>query len=373
MRLAVFTSFSGAGGVERMVVNLVREFDRLGVLVDLLYVRGRSAHLEGIPERVRMVPLNARHSFTSVFELARYLRHEKPVALLAAKDRPGRAALRAGRLAGMTCPVVIRLGTNLSAALEGKSWLARWGRTAPMRRLYARAQAVVAVSEGVAEDTRLITGLPSERIIVIRNPVVTPELEEMATAPCPHPWLERPREEPVLLAAGRLTHQKDFATLLQAFAILMQERPVRLIILGEGRLRGELEPLAEGLGIKERVAMPGFEANPYAWMGRVDGFVLSSRWEGSPNVLTEAMALGVPVVATDCPSGPREILQGGSVAPLVPVGDAGALARAMAEILERPPDRETICGAVREYKAERSARRYLEALGVPVPDVGEVV
>jgi glycosyltransferase involved in cell wall biosynthesis len=233
----------------------------------------------------------------------------------------------------------------------------------PMRLIYRWADRVIAVSQGVAEDTLRITGLPPERVTVVHNPVITPALYEQSRAPCGHPWIEEP-DRPVVLAAGRLTRQKDFATLIRAFARVRDRRSCRLIVLGEGGLRGELERLAERLGVTPDLDMPGFTPNPYAFMRRAHLFVLSSAWEGSPNVLTEALALGTPVVATDCPSGPREILDGGRIAPLVPVGDHQALAAAMGTVLGAPPAREGLRAAAADYTAAASARRYLEALGV---------
>jgi glycosyltransferase involved in cell wall biosynthesis len=360
-RLAVLISFSGEGGVERMVTNLVEAFAGAGRRVDLLLIRADSAHLRALPEGVRILPLGTRHSLTSLLPLTRYLRQERPPALLAAKDRAGRVALLARFLAHVPTRVVIRLGTNLSGAFKSKPPWQYWARYRLMRLIYRWADAVVAVSHGVAEDTAHITGLPSERIHVVRNPVITASLVEQATAPCDHPWVLR-RCEPLILAAGRLTVQKDFATLLRAFARVRSQLPCRLIILGEGRLRRELQALAAGLGIAEHVDLPGFRPNPYGFMAAADLFVLSSAWEGSPNVLTEALALGRPVVATDCPSGPREILQDGRFGPLVPVGDAPALAEAMLHTLQRPLPPERLKYAVAEYTADASAARYLEIL-----------
>jgi glycosyltransferase involved in cell wall biosynthesis len=166
----------------------------------------------------------------------------------------------------------------------------------------------------------------------------------------------------VILGAGRLQRQKDFPTLLRAFARLRQRRPCRLLILGEGSGRAELEQLIAALGIGADVDLPGFQPAPYPFMRAASLFVLSSAWEGSPNVLTEAMALGTPVVATDCPSGPAEILAGGRFGALVPVGDDVALADAMARTLERPLPATVLHGAVAEYNQASSARRYLEAI-----------
>ncbi|MBK1707658.1 glycosyltransferase [Marichromatium gracile] len=362
--LAVFASFSGSGGVERMLVNLIRGLVDLGQPVELLLVRAEGPHLERLPPEVRQIRLGVDHTQLAIPALARYLRRRRPAALLAAKDRAGRAAVIARALAGTDTRLVLRLGTHLSTAMAERDALARWLRYAPIRVLYPRLDGIVAVSEGVAADTARIARLEPARIGVIRNPVITPELAEQAAAPCPHPWLAD-AAPPVILGAGRLQRQKDFPTLLRAFARVHAERPeCRLMILGEGGGRARLERLARELGIGAAVALPGFQHNPYAFIARARQFVLSSAWEGSPNVLTEALALGVPSVATDCPSGPRELLDGGRYGPLVAVGDDQALARAMTATLDAPLPPATLRRAVAAYRQERSAAHYLEVLGL---------
>jgi glycosyltransferase involved in cell wall biosynthesis len=361
--LAVFASFSGAGGVERMLVNLVRGFLDLGQPVELVLVKAQGPHLERLPPEVRQVRLAAGHTQLAVPALARYLRERRPPALLAAKDRAGRTAVLARGLAQSGTPIVLRLGTNLSTAMAGRGAIQRWLRFLPIRLLYPRIERVVAVSEGVAEDTARIARLPRGSITVIRNPVITPELADQAAEPCPHPWLQG-AEVPVILAAGRLQRQKDFPTLIRAFGHLRAGRRCRLVILGEGRGRVGLEVLIRELGLTGEVDLPGFQANPYPFLARAALFVLSSAWEGSPNVLTEALALGVPAVSTDCPSGPSEILDGGRFGPLVPVGDVPALAAAMAATLDRPLPAEVLKSAVSAYEQGQSARRYLQVLGL---------
>ncbi len=361
--LAVFVSFSGAGGVERMVMNLIRGFADLGQPVDLLLVKARGPHMERLPAGVKIVRLGSEHTFLALPALARYLRSQRPAALLAAKDRAGRTAVLARWLAGGSTRIVLRLGTNLSTAMADRSPVARWLRYWPIRWLYPKIDRIVAVSQGVAKDTAEIARIADERISVIRNPVITPELAELAAMPCSHPWFH-PRELPVILGAGRFQRQKDFPTLIRAFARLRAERPCRLVILGEGGGRPKLEALVAELGLTGDVDLPGFQSNPFPFVARASLFVLSSAWEGSPNVLTEAMALGIPVVSTDCPSGPRELLDGGRLGPLVPVGDAPGLSRAMAETLDRHPPPETLKAAVAEYNQDQSARRYLDALGL---------
>ena len=361
--LAVFASFSGTGGVERMLINLIRGFVDLGQAVDLVLVRAESPHLARLPAAVGRVQLAARHTLLAAPALARYLRERRPAALLAAKDRAGRTAVLARALAGTGTPLALRLGTNLSTAMAGRAAPSRWLRYLPIRVLYPRIERIIAVSAGVAQDTARIARIPRAAITVIRNPVITPELAAQAAEPCPHPWLAAPGV-PVICAAGRLQRQKDFPTLIRAFARLSAARDCRLLILGEGNARPRLEALIAELGLRERVALVGFQSNPYLYLARAALFVLSSAWEGSPNVLTEAMALGVPVVATDCPSGPAEVLDGGRFGPLVPVGAVDALAAAMAATLDRPLPAAVLREAVSEYEQGRSARHYLEAMGL---------
>ena len=363
-RLAVLISFSGAGGVERMMLNLVEEFVRRGYHIDLLLIRAEGEHLRELPEGVNVIRLGVQHTLASVPPLARWLRRNQPPVLLVAKDRAGRAALWARRLAGVNTRIAIRLGTNLSAALAGRGWLRRVTRTLPMRWSYRMAEQVIAVSHGVAEDTARVTGMPPEHISVAHNPVITPRLLALAETPLEHPWFVE-HETPVILGAGRLTRQKDFHTLIRAFAQAREVRPCRLIILGDGGQRDELLALATELGVAEDVDLPGFAANPYAWMRAADLFVLSSRWEGSPNVLTEAMACGTPVVSTDCPSGPRETLQDGRFGPLVAVGDDKGLGQAILDTLAAPPAAEAMRAAVADFAVARSADEYLDILGLP--------
>lgn len=367
-RLTVFASFSGHGGVERMLVHLLQGFCAEGYQVDLLLVRTQSLDLYALPPAVRPIPLRSRHSFTATLQLARWLRRERPAVLLAVKDRAGRAAVIARALSGSRTRLVLRLGTNLSAALSDGGAIRRWLRLLPIRLLYPSIDQIVAVSEGVAEDTARIARLPRDAVRVVRNPVITPQLQALASAPPPHPWLVEGRPFSVIIAAGRLQRQKDFPTLIRAFARVARNRECRLLILGEGRGRTALETLARELGLalgsSGTIDLPGFQPNLYSWLARADLFVLSSAWEGSPNVLTEALALGVPVVATDCPSGPREILADGRYGLLVPVGDSSALATAMQATLAQPLPAEVLQQAVADYTQSASARGYLDALGV---------
>jgi glycosyltransferase involved in cell wall biosynthesis len=360
--LAVLVSFSGEGGVERMILNLLNAMASQGYRMDLLLIKTHSKHLEELHPQIRRIELGSQHSITSLWPLSRYLKQVRPPCLLAAKDRAGRVAVLARALAGaQQIRLVLRLGTNLTAALAHKppwqTWLRRWS----IRRIYPHLDKIITVSEGVRQDTLSVSGINPDKIEVVRNPVITPQLIQDARAAPPHPWLID-RHVPVILGAGRLTLQKDFSTLIRAFAKVRESCVCRLIILGEGQQREVLQTLALELGVAQDLALPGFTSNPYVYMRHVSLFVLSSRWEGSPNVLTEAMALGVPVVSTNCPSGPSEILEQGRIAPLVPVGDDQVLAQAILTTLKNPPEPEKLQKAVSEYHAQRSATHYLEII-----------
>jgi glycosyltransferase involved in cell wall biosynthesis len=217
---------------------------------------------------------------------------------------------------------------------------------------------VAGVSEGVVADLKaLVPRVPNTKFKVIYNPVVTAEMIEKGNEPIDHPWFEL--GIPVFVAAGRLRPQKDFPILIEAFHRVRQSRDARLIILGEGPDRGDLEALVARLDLGDSVALHGFTDNPYAFFSRAAAFVLSSRWEGLPTVLIEALSCGAPIIATDCPSGPREILADGRYGRLVPVGDAeslsGAICAAIDGDLARPPDASWM-----PYELDAVVDRYLE-------------
>jgi glycosyltransferase involved in cell wall biosynthesis len=340
---------------------------RLVPLADAGTLRGRLAALQAAadawPVLLRPVLLtpHASRALRHLPALARYLRTERPAALLSAKTPVNLMALWARRRAGVPLRLVVSERAQLSAVATPDRPAKRSALPILATRFYPEADAIVAVSGGVADDLAALTGLERRRITVIYNAVVDDGFAERAAQPPPHPWLED-GGAPVLLAVGRLHRDKDYPTLLRAFARLRQQRPARLLILGEGPQLTELLTLANTLGIGAEVAMPGFVANPIAAMARAATLVLTSRSEGFGNVLAEALACGCPVVSTDCPSGPSEILDGGRYGRLTPVGDADALATALAATLDTPTNRETLRGRGHQFSADRAAEAYLDLL-----------
>jgi len=227
-----------------------------------------------------------------------------------------------------------------------------------VRRWYPAADGIIAVSAKIARELTQEMSVPKEKIRVVPNPVNLRRIAALADTAIDDPWFRR-GQPPVLVAAGRLHRQKDYPTLLHAFALLRREREVRLLILGDGEERPRLQTLIDELGITGAVRLPGFQANPYTYMARAAVFVLASAWEGLPTVLIEALACGCPIVSTDCPDGPAEILENGKHGMLVPVGDPDALARAITQKLDSGTDVDGVKGRAADFAVDAVAGRYL--------------
>lgn len=296
-----------------------------------------------------------------VFSLCRYLLAQRPVSILSYLNDSNLNLM----LAALVCRGDTRYLPSVRNHISTASQRIRskWLGSVPilMRRYFALADLVVAPSVGVGEDVMAITGLPRSRIAVVHNPVFRPEIIELSHQSVDHPWL-CDSAAPVMVAAGKFKPQKDFATLLKAFARLRGKRPLRLLILGEGGERSALEGLVDQLGVAADVDMPGYVENPYPYFRQASVFVLSSAWEGLPNVLIEAMACGCPVVATDCPSGPAEILDRGRIGRLVPVGDVTAMAAAIDATLDAPAPRELFVERAKHYSYDGVVADYARVL-----------
>lgn len=349
------------GGAQRAVVKLVGGLCERGLSVDLVLVNEEGVHLRSVDARARLVVLDGNRVATAITPLARYMKRTRPLAFVSFLTHANVAAVAARALARVELRLALVEQNTVSAYrsdLRRDRWL-----PALVRRTYPRAEAVVGVSSGVARDLISHQRVPAHKVSVIHNPVVDAALADAAGAPVDHEWFADD-SAPVFIASGRLTPQKDFPTLLEAFRLLRSKVPARLIVLGEGEERARLEALCAAMNLSGDVDLHGFVENPYAYMSRADAFVLSSRWEGLPTVLIEALACGCPVVATDCPSGPREILQGGKYGELVEVGDSVALCEAMERILKTRPGKQALKGHASKYSVDQAVSRYVELLGL---------
>ncbi len=363
-KIACFFSTSGHSGVDRAMQNLIPALAGRGYEVDLLHVRNHGPYLNNIPKRVKVIDLGTSSTYPSLFPLIRYLRKEKPRVLLSDKDRVNRTALLAKFLSQTSPYLVLSSGTTISIDLASRSSLERWLQRTSMGKLYQYADEVVVTSKGVADDMANYTGLKRDRIVVVPSPVIPDESFNWIYPRPDHPWFQS-AQPPVILGVGELGLRKDFSTLLRAFSRIRQQRECRLIILGEGKQRSELESLATELGVAEDVDLPGFKSNPYDFMAHASLFAFTSLWEGLGFVLIEALAMGTPVVSVDCPSGPSEILQNGKYGRLVKVKDDEALSQVMMETLDNPLPKDLLQEAARPYSVSAATTAYLDVFGLP--------
>lgn len=360
-RVAFFLRFLGGGGAERVILNLCRGFVARGLKVDLVLSAGGGPHLWQVPAEVRIIDLKAPRVSASLFDLVKYLQQEKPLAIVPALHYTGEVAILAKRISRVPTRVIVTEHNTLSREVLKERGSRKFLIPLAVKYLYPWVDNIVAVSRGVAQDLSSIAQLPLNRIQVIYNPVIVPGLLEKAKEPVDHPWFA-PGEPPVVLGVGKLEAQKDFPNLIRAFAQVRQTKKARLVILGWGPDRPQLESLVRQLGLEEDVALPGHVDNPYAYMAKAGVFVLSSAWEGLPTVLIEAMAIGTPVVSTDCESGPAEILDNGKYGWLVPVGDRNALSTVILTVLKGSP-KPVDAAWLNQFALETTTQQYLDLLG----------
>jgi len=316
-----------------------------------------------LPDSIGIVDLGVDRIREVILPLARYLRKVRPAIVIAAMWPLTSAAVLSWWLAGKPGRLYLSDHCQLSIACVQELKISPWHLGAVMRLTYPAASGLIAVSEGVKQDMCRLGGFSDSQVRCIYNPAAT------GVSPQQEPKSVREKLWGVgfdhhILSVGTLKAQKDHATLIRAFALLPSSLNAKLTILGEGELRAELEALIQKLGLHGRVTMPGFVVDTYPWYRTADLFVLSSRWEGFGNVIVEALECGVPVVSTDCPSGPAEILENGRIGRLVPIQDPAALAASIAESLRNPVDRELLMRRARDFMVSAIADQYLDYFGV---------
>ena len=361
MRIALTVARYSVTGVPEVQMRLATELVRRGFAVDLV-VFGRWP--AAWPDRnVRLVELGSSRAAVALPRLVRYVRSARPTAIISAEDHVNVITLLAARASGVGVSTCV---TSHVPFFESHvpPWRKGFWITRLMARLYPTAQCVATVSAGLGDELAGVIDLPRAAIKTVYNPVVTDRMREQMAAPDPHPWLigDGP---PVVCGCGSLHPRKGFDVLLRSFASLASEWELRLIVIGTGRERSRLEALARVLGVAGEVAFVGAVPNPLAYMARARLFVLSSTFEGLPTVLIEALACGTPVVSTDCPHGPREILDGGRYGHLVPIRDHLALAAAMGKTLSDPPDPTVLRQRAAAFTAERAVDEYMRNLKLP--------
>lgn len=364
-RIALHVPTLVGGGAERVMINLANEYARRGLNVEVVLYRREGEHLSELASEVKCIGLEGKKApvysaMGSFLPLREYLKERSPDIFLSGLTRANAVAILAKATTNVDTRLIVTEHNHLASTVTGGDL--RRLRMLPMiaRVTYPFADEILAVSNGVADSLAEVSGLPRESIQTIYNPVVTDELRKKAQEPCDHPWLASQDGPPVILGAGSLTPQKNFQMLIRAFDQIRQSTEAKLVIISEGELRDQLERQIDRLGLDDYVDLPGFVDNPYSYMNAADVFALSSKWEGLPTVLIEAMACGTPVVSTDCPSGPAEILQGGKYGPLVPVDDTNGFANALIDTLHSPPKEEKLQQRANDFSVEKVADEYLD-------------
>lgn len=358
LRVAILLPDLRGGGAERVSIHLANAFVSRGIAVDMLLMRHEGVLLPKLDPHVRVVNLAAPTIRRSLLPLARYLRMNMPDALLAAMWPLTVLAPLASKLAGFRGSIVTSEHGMLSIGYAGYGRLHGCVLRRSLRWARHNSDASVAVSNGVADDLACLTQLPRDRFSVIYNPVVHDKVPSATSGPDALAGINGK----LVLAAGSLKRVKRFDLLIEAFARIMERCEATLCIIGEGTERESLSSLIERLGIADRVLLPGFVLDPAPWFARADLFVLSSDSEGLPTVLIEAMDFGIPVVSTDCPSGPAEILDNGRYGSLVPPGDPEALAEAILDSLRRTHDTKALKSRAQDFNVDKAADAYLDLL-----------
>jgi len=371
--IGICLSARALGSRERLFLEVASALAARGWQVDLLAAHPEPALREAVRSPLRLIDIGPRvlrgvglphvvRLALGVGAVARWIDSRRPALLFGTSIPPNLVSILAGRRSSHRVPIAIRQSNTLR--IPGH---ARYGQVRRRWRdpwipgLYREAAAVLAVAEEVADNLRMLGAAEPGRIRVIPNAVGVEQASSRAKESPHHPWFFE-RDRPIIVSVGRLVRKKDQRTLLEAFARVRAERPVRLVLFGEGPMRRALESWTAEMGLTADVALPGHTDNPFAYIARADLFVLSSVSEGMPSVLIEALACGTPIVSTDCPSGPREILAGGRFGELTPVGDVGALARAMLRQLDGPPASEVLVRRASDFSFARVIPRYVEWL-----------
>lgn len=355
-------SLAKAGGVERVVVNLATGLHRREYEVEIVTGSSKGPFAADVPRGVQITEISAPQVplvgiAGAIPGLVRYLRRRRPDVLLSSMNHVNVPAIVAHGLARTDTQLIVSEHNNPTLLLSEKNPNAGRDKLVyrAARTLYPHADTVVAVSDGVAADLASIVGLDEDDVDVIYNPVVSSRLEQDASEPADHPWFDE--DVPVILAA-KPEAQKNLALLVRAFARVRETTEARLLVVGQGEQRAELAALARELNVGADVEFAGFVENIYAYMNEAALFALSSNWEGLPTVLIEALGCGCPVVSTNCPSGPAEILVDGEYGSLVPVGDVEAMADALRSTIEEPPSEALLRERAAAFSIEAAVDGY---------------
>jgi len=342
-----------------------------GIAVEFVLMEERGDLISLISEGISIYALGVNRIRNVPVPLTAYLRRVRPDIILSAMWPLTSVAVLSWYLSGKCGRLFLSDHVQLSISCIEELKVSPWQVGMLMRLTYFAADGVIAVSNGVKKDLCRLSGLPASKVRVIYNPAAIGE----KSAPDPRPSKTEiwgAESNYCILAVGTLKDQKDHATLIRAFALLPVSLKAKLIILGEGPLRRELETLILELNLQDSVTLHGFIVDTYPWYRTADLFVLSSKWEGFGNVIVEALECGVQVVSTDCPSDPAEILQNGRLGRLVPIQDPSALAAGILAAIKAPISKDLLTGRAGDFSVGTISAEYLDYFGVSVGNTNDL-
>lgn len=357
MKVVFFQPNFRAAGVEKVNILLANEMFKLGVDVEFLVFKKEGEFLNLLNKKIKVTDLSVERALHSFIALVRYFFRHK-VIFVSSYSGLSLLSIIANAITLNRSEVYACEHSTLSKITQVKGSFKDKVIKILLKFFYNHCSGVICVSKGVANDLVEHVGVSSKKVKVLYNPVVNNTIFESINYFPEHKWF-LDKASPVFIAVGRLDVAKNFALLINAFNKVVEEQDARLLILGEGSLRDELQTQINTLGLQEKCELVGFVDNPYKYMKHADAFVLSSDFEGFGNVIVEAMAVNTPVVSTNCPSGPSEILEDGKWGTLVPVGDVDALANAMLDVINNPPSVDLTVRA-NHFTTEKAAANYLD-------------
>ena len=360
------------GGAEKVTVNLIKALEIQGVNIDLLLLtqkdlKTREANnliAKQFTDNVNIIYMPSYRAMGSLPWLFSYMKKKEPTSFLSVLDNMNTLTIITSILNRNKHKIFLTIHNNISNELKLKSNFKQVVISYFVKYIYKHARKIITVSNGISDNLVFNYKIPQNCIKTIYNPIITPDIAVKAKEDCPHPWLNTPTK-PVILAVGSFRPQKDFPTLIKAFSIVRKQMDVRLIILGEGTLRKELESMIKALNIEDSVSLPGFSDNVYSFMAKANLFVLSSKTEALPTVLIEALACNTPVISTDCEYGPREILENGKFGTLVKPGNCREMANAICNFLKKEKGNIDIDKSkLEKYSDNYAASEYMKILAI---------
>lgn len=349
--ISLFLPRLSAGGAERVLIAIAEEIAKRGYRCDLVTAAAGGRWEQRVPNGVRHIVLGYSKPLHATPKLVRYLRRERPTALLSSVFAANVAAVLACELSGTSVRCVLREAYRAGEDAKTTSIATRLANQFVIGHLYRRAAAIIALSGGLARHIHHLSSIDEARLFVIPNPSLSGTQKFAKSTP--------DRDPQLLVACGRLEPQKDFATLLRAVSIIRKHHACRLIVLGEGSEMSKLRSLTTELGIENAVEFHGYSASPEVWMQRATVFVSTSRIEGFPNVLLEALDNGCRIVSTNSSDAVGEILDSGRLGAIVPVGNPSAIAAAIISAFALPSAPLVL---PQRYDLQLIVDRYLEIL-----------